>query len=114
MVSSFANLSKSEDLVAPKALFDQQEITHLGSKKSRFCVIAFVWLFESLDEVRASGFDPSKKIKRNVSVLKSPDFIFYERRTPGGGLARCISSIITLKNRKIEILKMTVWFVLES
>ena len=63
--------------VAPKALFDQQEITHLGSKKSRFCVIAFVWLFESLDEVRASGFDPSKKFKRNVSVLKSPDFIFY-------------------------------------
>ena len=73
-----------------------------------------MWLFESLDEVRASGFDPSKKFKRNGCVLKSPDFIFYERAPPGSGLARCISGVITLKNRKIEILKMTVWFVLES
>ena len=70
-----------------------------------------MWLFESLDEVRASGFDPSKK---NECALKSPDFIFYERRTPGGGLARCISAVSFSKNPKIEILKMTVWFVLES
>ena len=59
-----------------------------------------MWLFESLDEVRASGFDPSKKFKRNECVLKSPDFIFYERPTPGGGLARCIFGVMFLKKSK--------------
>ena len=73
-----------------------------------------MWLFESLDELRYSGFDPSKKFKRNGCVLKTPDFIFYERPPPGSGLARCISAVSFSKNPKIEILKMTVWFVLES
>ena len=38
---------------------------------------------------------------------------FYERHLAGSGLARCISAVGFLKNPKIEILKMTVWFVLK-
>ena len=33
----------------------------LGLEKSRFALIAFVWLFESLDEVRVINFRPLKK-----------------------------------------------------
>ena len=34
----------------------------LGLEKSRFCVIAFVWLFESLDEACVINFRSSKRI----------------------------------------------------
>ena len=86
----------------------------LGLEKSRFALIALVWLFESLDEVRNINFRPLQKNLVYVSVLKSPDFIFYERAHRGSGRARCISAVTFSKNPKIEILKMTVWFVLGS
>ena len=41
----------------------------LGLEKSRFALIALVWLFESLDEVRTLNF---RSLKKNI--VKSPCF----------------------------------------
>ena len=72
-----------------------------------------MWLFESLDEVRRLNFRPFNFFSYDC-VLKSADFIFYGCALPGSGLARCISVVTGEKNPNIEILKMTVWFVLDS
>ena len=51
----------------------------LGLEKSRFALIALVWLFESLDEVRAINFRPLKKILGKCKCFEEPRFHFYER-----------------------------------
>ena len=69
-------------IIAPKALFDQQEIAHPGSKKTCFTgyidiySITLVWLFERLDEVRCNNFRPLKNFLGYGCVLKSPEKIF--------------------------------------
>ena len=78
-----------------------------------YIYITLVWLFESLDEVRVNNFRPLTKFSGYVSVPKSPDFDFYDRPTAGSVLPTCNPVVRTRENPKIEILKMTVWFVLE-
>ena len=73
--------------IAPKALFDQQEIAHPGSKKTCFTgyidiySITLVWLFERLDEVRRNNFRPLKKNLGYVCVLKDPENFFRSGST---------------------------------
>ena len=79
----------------------------------QYTCITLVWLFESQDEVRCNNFRPLKFFLGYGCVLKSPEKIFQERAHTGSGLARCVFDYWTRKNPKIEILKMTVWFVQE-
>ena len=48
----------------------------LGLEKSRFALIALVWLFESLDEVRVINFRPLKKILGKCKCFEEPRFHF--------------------------------------
>ena len=48
----------------------------LGLEKSRFALIALVWLFESLDEVRVINFRPLKKNLGKCTCFEEPRFHF--------------------------------------
>ena len=86
---------------------------HTGLKKKCVHRLTFVWLFESLDEVRAGRLDPSKNVGLWLCT-KEPRFFFGERPRPGDGLTKCVPAVTFFQKPKIEILKMTVWFVLKS
>ena len=72
-----------------------------------------MWLFESLDVFDNNGPDAGEFFGTWVGIIENIKNV-YRCAPPGGGSARCVSAVSTRKNPKIEILKMTVWFVLES
>ena len=65
-----------------------------------------------------SGVAEAPEISENFWYLggyqREKKKMFGGCQVPGGRSSKSISSVMFLKNPKIEILKKTVWFVLES
>ena len=73
----FRKLSVAEkDVFRAEGAFRSTTNRILGLEKSRFALIALVWLFESLDEVRVINFRPLKKNLGKCKCFEEPRFHF--------------------------------------
>ena len=57
-------------------ILEKENTLVLKLEKSRFALIALVWLFESLDEVRRNNFRPLKKILGKCKCFEEHRFHF--------------------------------------